>query len=76
MLSISGESVFPSADQRNSTGIVKITPPASDSPADPMVCTRLLSKTEFLFRRTRVTASEMTAAGIEADTVMPTRRPR
>ena len=41
-----------------------------------MVCTMLLSRMEFFLSRTRITPIEMTADGMEAETVMPTRRPR
>lgn len=60
----------------NKAGSVKIAPAASDSPAEPIVCTILFSSIEFLRRITRITPIEITAAGIDADTVIPTRRPR
>ena len=66
----------PSSAQRNSAGIVKIAPAASDSPAEPMVCTMLLSRMEFLRMIMRITPIDITAAGIEAETVIPTRSPR
>ena len=66
----------PSFAHRNSAGIVKMAPAARLSPAEPMVCTMLLSRMEFFLSRTRITPIEMTAAGMEAETVMPTRRPR
>ena len=68
--------VSPSSAQRNSAGMVKIAPAARDSPAEPIVWTILLSRMEFLRRITRITPMEITAAGMEADTVIPTRRPR
>ena len=71
-----GASVTPSFDHKNNTGSVKIAPAASDSPAEPIVCTMLLSRIESFFIMTRITPMEITAAGIEADTVIPTRRPR
>ena len=71
-----GLSDSPSADHRKNTGMVKIAPPASDSPAEPMVCTILLSRIDFRRRITRMTTMEITAAGIDADTVMPTLSPR
>ena len=61
---------------RKSAGIVKMAPAATDSPAEPMVCTILFSNTESFFRMTRMTPMEITAAGIDADTVIPTRSPR
>ena len=76
MVSRLGDSVTPSFAQRNNAGIVKMAPAASDSPAEPMVCTMLLSKIESLRMITRMTAMEITAAGMEADTVMPTRSPK
>jgi len=54
---------------------VKITPAASDSPADAAVWTRLFSRM-FELRKILSTAIDMTAAGIDADTVMPANRPR
>ena len=71
-----GISILPSSAQRNSAGIVKIAPAARDSPAEPIVCTALLSKIEFLRKITRITPIEITAAGMEADTVIPTLSPR
>ena len=59
-----------------SAGSVKIAPAASDSPAEPMVCTKLFSRIESRFKMMRMIPIERTAAGIEAETVMPTRRPR
>ena len=56
--------------------MVKIAPAANDSPAEPMVWTMLLSRMEFFFMITRITPREITAAGIEADTVIPTFSPR
>jgi len=73
---ILGLSILPSAAHKNKAGSVKIAPAARDSPAEPMVCTRLLSKMEFFFIITRMTPIEITAAGIDADTVIPTRNPR
>ena len=61
-------------------GIVKITPPAIDSPAEPAVWTTLFSRIDAreprALERARNTVIEMTAIGIEADTVRPMRRPR
>ena len=47
-----------------------------DSPAEPMVCTMLFSRMESRFRIFRITPIEITAAGMDAETVIPTRRPR
>ncbi len=55
--------------------MVKMTPAASDSPALAQVWTMLFSRM-FEWRKSRSTPMEMTAAGIEADTVMPAKRPR
>ena len=71
-----GYSIFPSSAQRNSAGSVKIAPAARDSPAEPIVWTRLFSRMESLLRITRMIPMEITAAGIEAEIVIPTRRPR
>ena len=62
--------------QRNSAGMVKMVPLASEVEADPMVCARLASSTVARPPATRNTATAITAAGIEADTVSPTRNPR
>ena len=71
-----GASVFPSFAHKNKAGSVKIAPAAKDSPAEPIVCTILLSKIESFFIITRITPIEITAAGIDAETVIPTRKPR
>ena len=49
-----GTPVTPSFAHKKRAGIVKIAPAASDSPADPMVWTMLLSSTEsfLIIRRT------------------------
>jgi hypothetical protein len=54
---------------------VKITPAASASPADADVCTMLFSRM-FDSANRRSTAIEITAAGIDADTVRPANSPR
>ena len=54
---------------------MKITPAASDSPAEAMVCTMLFSRM-FELRQSRSTAIEITAAGIDAATVSPANIPR
>ena len=56
-------------------GIVKITPAASDSPAEAAVCTMLFSRI-LDFRNIRSTPMEITAAGMDAETVMPANNPR
>src|SRR5690606_25659240 len=58
-----------------SAGSVKITPAARDSPADAAVCTTLFSRM-FDSRKKRRIAIEITAAGIDADTVSPAKSPR
>ena len=65
-----------SAAHINRAGRVKMAPAASDSPADPMVCTILFSSILSLRSTKRISPMEMTAAGIDADTVIPTRSPR
>ena len=64
-----------SRPQTKRAGMVKITPAASDSPAEPTVCTMLVSRTLPVWKA-RKTAMAMTAAGMDALTVRPTRRPR
>src|SRR5438309_10857435 len=56
-------------------GIVNTTPPATDSPADPIVCTMLFSRIVEppSFFSTEIAS---TAIGIEALTVRPARSPR
>jgi hypothetical protein len=56
-------------------GVVKTTPAATDSPAEPIVCTMLFSRIVDLPSRLN-TAIESTAIGIEAETVNPARRAR
>jgi hypothetical protein len=53
---------------------VKITPAATDSPAEPVVWTMLFSRMVAL-PSARSRLIESTAIGIEADTVRPARRP-
>ena len=50
-------------------------PAASDSPADAAVWTWFASRIELERNTVRNTSIATTAAGIEADTVMPTFRP-
>src|SRR5690625_5287698 len=52
-----------------------MTPAASDSAAEAAVCTILFSRM-FDSWKSRNTAIEMTAAGMDAETVMPTFSPR
>ena len=54
---------------------MKITPAASDSPDEATVWTMLVSRIDPR-RNTRKTATAITAAGIDALTVSPTRSPR
>jgi hypothetical protein len=60
----------------NNAGTVKMVPLASEVDADPMVCDRFASRIVPPVRSARNTATVMTAAGMEAETVRPTRRPR
>ena len=55
--------------------MVNTTPPATDSPADPIVCTMLFSRMVDPPSRFS-TEMASTAIGIEALTVSPARRPR
>jgi hypothetical protein len=55
---------------------VKIVPVASEVDAEATVCDRLASRIELPERNARNAATLITAAGIEAETVIPTRRPR
>src|SRR4029077_5215621 len=59
----------------SSAGSVKIAPAASPSPDAAAVCTMLFSRM-LDWRKRRRTAIEMTAPGVEADTVIPAQRPR
>ncbi len=61
---------------RKSAGIVKIVPVASEVDAEATVCDRFASRMLPPERNSRKAATVITAAGIDADTVMPTRRPR
>ena len=76
MSSTEGTSHTPSLAQRYSAGMVNTMPAATVSPADAMVCTRLFSSRELRRNRKRMTPMEMTAAGMDAETVMPTRSAR
>ena len=58
-------------------GTVKMIPAASDSPALAMVWTELFSRMETSSNRNpRKMSMDMTAAGIDAETVNPTFKPR
>ena len=61
--------------RKMSAGSVNITPAASDSPAEPVVCTMLFSR---MVEPPSFLSSEMdrTAIGIEAETVSPARSAR
>ena len=50
-------------------------PAASDSPAEAQVCTWFAWSTEPRRSTTRRTSMAMTAAGMDAETVMPAFRP-
>ena len=55
---------------------MKIVPVASAVDAEATVCDRFASRIVLSERNMRNAATVITAAGIEADTVMPTRSPR
>ena len=55
--------------------MVKITPAAKDSPADAAVWTILFSRI-LDFLKNESTPMDITAAGIDADTVIPAKRPK
>src|ERR1700723_4149075 len=57
-----------------SAGIVNITPAASDSPADPVVCTMLFSRIVERPNARRI-LMDKTEIGMDADTVSPARNP-
>ena len=61
---------------RNSAGMVKIVPVASEELAEPIVCEMFASRMTSRCRMRRNNATVRTAIGIEVDTVSPTRRPR
>ena len=61
--------------RKMSAGIVKTTAAATDSPAEPVVCTMLFSRIVECPSFLRIVIA-MTAIGIEADVVSPTRSPR
>ena len=59
----------------SNAGIVKITPAARDSPADAAVWTILFSRI-LDFLNTLNIPIDITAAGMDADTVIPANSPR
>jgi hypothetical protein len=59
--------------RKSRAGIVKTTPAAMDSPAEPIVCTMLFSRMVD-FPNFLKTAIASTAMGIDAETVSPARR--
>ena len=62
-------------DRKSRAGTVKTTPAATDSPAEPIVCTMLFSRIVDLPSFLK-TAIERTAIGTEAETVRPARSAR
>ena len=62
--------------QRNRAGKVKIEPVARAVEAEAIVCERFASRIVAFRPRAAKMATVITAAGIEAETVMPTRRPK
>ena len=60
--------------RKMSAGSVNITPAASDSPAEPVVCTILFSRMVARPNALRM-LMESTAIGMEAETVSPARNP-
>src|SRR5690625_2459574 len=62
--------------QINKAGNVKITPAASDSPVDVIVCTILFSKMDVRFIISHNIAIDITAAGMDAETVIPKISPK
>jgi hypothetical protein len=67
-------SVLSEKPMKISAGKVKITPAATDSPAEPVVCTMLFSRIVDLPNARRMEI-ESTEIGIDAETVSPARRP-
>ena len=61
---------------RNKAGAVKITPAARPSPTEAIVWTILFSSIETFFEKSLNAAIERTAAGMDAETVVPTFKPR
>src|ERR1700722_4983846 len=67
-------SLFSEKPMKISAGKVKITPAATDSPAEPVVCTMLFSRMVDLPNARRMEI-ESTEIGIDAETVRPARSP-
>ena len=67
-------SVFSENPMKISAGSVKMTPAATDSPAEPVVCTILFSRIVDLPNARRMEI-DSTAMGIDAETVSPARNP-
>jgi hypothetical protein len=65
----------PRGVRKINAGTVNTTPAATDSPADPIVCTMLFSRIVDPPSRLRIEIAR-TAMGIEALTVRPARSPR
>ena len=66
---------YSSGKPRNTrAGKVKMTPAATDSPAEPVVCTMLFSRMVDL-PRARSRLIDSTAIGMDAETVRPARSP-
>jgi len=61
--------------RKRNPGSVNTTPEAIDSPAEPIVCTMLLSRIVEPPKRLR-SEIDRTAIGIDAETVRPARRAR
>src|SRR3954469_11340330 len=61
---------------RKRAGIVKMVPVARAVEAEPIVCERFASRMVLFAPNRRKTATVSTAAGMEAETVIPTRNPR
>ena len=55
---------------------MKIAPATKDSPAEPIVWTILFSSIESRLKISLRTPIEITAAGIDAETVSPTLKPK
>ncbi len=67
-------SVFKEKPRKISAGMEKITPAATDSPAEPVVCTILFSRIVERPNARRM-LMDSTAMGIDAETVSPARKP-
>src|ERR1700722_17135176 len=67
-------SVLSEKPRKISAGMEKITPAATDSPAEPVVCTMLFSRRVERPKARRMLI-DRTAIGMEAETVRPARNP-